>query len=387
MKKPKSHQKLSLKSVFEPRIVLMTLLRPLLNQEAPFIEVSQGTGGPGGMKLIYGTRLHGTTVRTKEENKLDTYTKECEEMQKLSKEEFLASLRRRSSGFSRGASKYRGVARHHHNGRWEARIGRVSGNKYLYLGTYDTQEEAAAAYDRAAIQFRGPNAVTNFHISNYADKLNKTIPEEQVNKEEVVQVKNEMPPDSFNKVQEDEARDHQQVENQIQPTIPKFEFMDSIGSQGMVVMESEFSNYVQACETHDHQQVENQVQLNIPKEESIDFMDSQTMVVMDPTEEHEHPWDLCLDTGFDSFSIPDIPLEKSSDLLGLFDNNSFDENIDFIFDEPFMDSEVLLQDTMSHTGVCKPDVDNFAARDLKGTDVSASPSTPSTLTSVCSSSI
>lgn len=26
--------------------------------------------------------------------------------------------------------------RHHHNGRWEARIGRVFGNKYLYLGTY-----------------------------------------------------------------------------------------------------------------------------------------------------------------------------------------------------------------------------------------------------------
>lgn len=29
-----------------------------------------------------------------------------------------------------------GVCRHHHNGRWEARIGRVYGNKYLYLGTY-----------------------------------------------------------------------------------------------------------------------------------------------------------------------------------------------------------------------------------------------------------
>lgn len=28
--------------------------------------------------------------------------------------------------------------RHHHNGRWEARIGRVLGNKYLYLGTFGT---------------------------------------------------------------------------------------------------------------------------------------------------------------------------------------------------------------------------------------------------------
>ncbi|GMI80497.1 WRINKLED, WRINKLED 1, ACTIVATOR OF SPO(MIN)::LUC1 [Hibiscus trionum] len=66
----------------------------------------------------------------------ERYEKEMEEMKNVTKEEYLASLRRRSSGFSRGVSKYRGVARHHHNGRWEARIGRVFGNKYLYLGTF-----------------------------------------------------------------------------------------------------------------------------------------------------------------------------------------------------------------------------------------------------------
>ncbi|XP_024517870.1 AP2-like ethylene-responsive transcription factor At2g41710 [Selaginella moellendorffii] len=95
------------------------------------------------------------------------YTRDIEEMQNVSREEYLASLRRKSSGFSRGVSKYRGVARHHHNGRWEARIGRVFGNKYLYLGTYSTQEEAATAYDMAAIEYRGLNAVTNFDLSRY----------------------------------------------------------------------------------------------------------------------------------------------------------------------------------------------------------------------------
>ncbi|POO00015.1 AP2/ERF transcription factor [Trema orientale] len=95
------------------------------------------------------------------------YEKEIEIMKNVTKEEYLASLRRRSSGFSRGVSKYRGVARHHHNGRWEARIGRVFGNKYLYLGTYSTQEEAAHAYDIAAIEYRGINAVTNFDLSTY----------------------------------------------------------------------------------------------------------------------------------------------------------------------------------------------------------------------------
>lgn len=71
---------------------------------------------------------------------------------------------RKSSGFSRGASIYRGVTRsvliickfcakinctifyfshrkvhvlrHHQHGRWQARIGRVAGNKDLYLGTF-----------------------------------------------------------------------------------------------------------------------------------------------------------------------------------------------------------------------------------------------------------
>ncbi|RLM79318.1 hypothetical protein C2845_PM12G11800 [Panicum miliaceum] len=80
----------------------------------------------------------GTTTTTN--FPISNYEKELEEMKHMTRQEYIAYLRRNSSGFSRGASKYRGVtsspSRHHQHGRWQARIGRVAGNKDLYLGTF-----------------------------------------------------------------------------------------------------------------------------------------------------------------------------------------------------------------------------------------------------------
>ena len=70
---------------------------------------------------------------------------------------------------SSNTSGYRGVTQVKRSGKWQASY--RHGKKLLHLGTYDTAEDAARAYDQAVIRLKGDLATTNFPLEDHDNEL------------------------------------------------------------------------------------------------------------------------------------------------------------------------------------------------------------------------
>lgn len=91
------------------------------------------------------------------------YEAELPRILELPREELVAELRREARSALRGPDKYVGVFPRSGSEKFEARI--CAGRKRIYIGTFDTAEDAARAYDREAVSRRGAEAITNFQCA------------------------------------------------------------------------------------------------------------------------------------------------------------------------------------------------------------------------------
>ncbi|KAG1664905.1 hypothetical protein FOA52_006251 [Chlamydomonas sp. UWO 241] len=105
------------------------------------------------------------------------YAQELPKLKKMTREEVVAHVRRASNAYSRGASNYHGVTQNK-SGRWEAFT--RGGGRQIYLGIYDTGEDASRVSDFAVLSLRGVDTQTaiNFDKGAYLGADGNLLPVE-----------------------------------------------------------------------------------------------------------------------------------------------------------------------------------------------------------------
>lgn len=136
----------------------------------------------------------------------------------------------------------------------------------------------------AAIEFRGANAVTNFDVGNYIDRLKMKIP--GFSAHSLTQPEESLPISCT----QSEVKVEQQPQHQQQIAVDQLHF-----------------TLLPPC------------------------MDAPTMVVLDHANQQD-PWSF-MDTGsIAPLPVQNLPLEKPCELTDLFDHTGFEDDIDLIFE-------------------------------------------------------
>ncbi|XP_010550829.1 PREDICTED: ethylene-responsive transcription factor WRI1-like [Tarenaya hassleriana] len=169
----------------------------------------------------------------------------------------------------------------------------------------------------AAIEYRGANAVTNFDISNYVDRLKQKgvfpFPLNQI--QEPVVESSAAETEQETGVRKAKAELPQQEE-------PEQE-------------EEEYEQYLQQPNEEERQEQDIIEEFQTYKEDVTCCMDSSTIMEMDPSDNNKLAWSFCADIGFAPF-LTDQKLMSTDEPIEfpeLLDEMGFEENIDFMFED------------------------------------------------------